>query len=134
MPMPIRLTPIIVFVRDFDRCLEFYQKAFGLEVVRLYRRQKEPWAELQVGDIRLALHGGYEGPSFHTGRPVAIHFEVKDIHQTVERIKEYGGGVSRPPKMFDARPAELQVGYHAHFLDPDGNEFEVLQVLEQFSE
>jgi predicted enzyme related to lactoylglutathione lyase len=132
--MSVRLTPIIIFVRDFDRCLEFYQKAFELEVARLYRRPEDPWAELQVGEIRLALHGGYQGPPYRTGRPVAIHFEVKDIHQTVGRIKQYGGGVKRPPKMFDARPAELQVGYQAHFTDPDGNEFEVLQVLEQFTE
>lgn len=132
--MPVRLTPIIVFVLDFDRCLEFYQKAFGLEVVRLYRRQKEPWAELQAGEIRLALHGGYEGPSYQTGRPVAIHFEVEDINRTVERIMEYGGTVKQAPKVFDARPAELQRISQAHFTDPDGNEFEVLQVLEQFTE
>ncbi|MGH7427349.1 MAG: HXXEE domain-containing protein, partial [Candidatus Methylomirabilaceae bacterium] len=38
-------------------CLEFYEKAFELRIVRLYRGDEHPpWAELQVGDIRLALH------------------------------------------------------------------------------
>ncbi|MGH2404434.1 MAG: VOC family protein [bacterium] len=127
------MTPIIILVRDFDRCLEFYQKALELNIVRLYRGDEHPlWAELQVGDIRLALHAGYDGPPHQQNEPIAIHFEVDDINHTIERVRAHGGSVKRPPRRVDFRPAELQVAYQAVVVDPDGNEFELLQELERF--
>lgn len=131
--MPVRLTPIILLVRDFDRCLEFYQKALQLPLVRVYRGDEHPlWAELQVGDIRLALHAGYDGPLHRQNEPIAIHFEVDDIYKTIERVEFYGGRVKRAPRRVDFRPAELQVAYQAVVTDPDGNEFEVLQEVQRF--
>ena len=131
--MPARLTPIIILVRDFDRCLEFYQNALELNLVRLYRGDEHPlWAELQVGDIRLALHAGYKGQAHRQNEPIALHFEVDDINKTIERVRVYGGSVKRPPRRVDFRPAELQIAYQAVVTDPDGNEFELLQELERF--
>ncbi|MFQ5950871.1 MAG: VOC family protein [Candidatus Geothermarchaeales archaeon] len=133
--MSVRLTPIIIFVRRFERCLEFYREVFDLTPVRIYRgKEHPPWAEFQVGDIRLALHGGYRGVQHEQGRPVALHFEVKDIRKTVEKINRYGGQVKEPPRKLDFRPVELMIVYDATFADPDGNEFEVQQLLEEFSE
>ncbi len=130
-----RLTPVIIFVRHFERCLTFYQKVFRLRVLRIYKEKLHPpWAELQLGDIRFCLHGAYRGPRYRQGRPVAMHFEVQDIQRTVGKIKRFGGRVKHGPKRFDFRPAELQIAYQATFADPDGNEFEVLQVLEEFEE
>lgn len=133
--MAVSLTPIILFVRRFERCFTFYQKAFGFKVLRLYRGRNHPrWAEFQAGEIRLCLHGGYRGPRFRQGRSVAIHFDVKDIGRTVGKITRYGGRIRRPPKRYDYRPAELQVAYAATFADPDGNVFEVQQVVQEFAE
>lgn len=130
-----KLTPILIFVRRFDQCLEFYRRVFGLKLVRLYKGQKHPpWAELQIGEARLALHGGYDGPIVKICEPLALHFDVKGIRKTIARIKRYGGRVKRGPRKIDFRPAELQIVYAATFTDPDGNEFELHQVLKRFRE
>ncbi len=131
----MRLTPIIFFVRRFEQCLKFYQKVFNLTLLRIYTGKDHPaCAELQAGETRLCLHANYKGPQYHQGRPMAIHFDVNDIHRTVDKIKRYGGTVKRQPRKYDYRPAELQVAYAATFADPDGNQFEAQQVLEEFED
>ncbi|MDR7459691.1 MAG: hypothetical protein QN195_01930 [Armatimonadota bacterium] len=40
----------------------------------------------------------------------------------------------RPPREYDFRPAELMRALQTSFADPDGNEFDVLQILEEFAE
>ncbi len=128
-----KLTPILIFVSRFDECFQFYRKAFGLKVVRMYRgKQHPPWAEFQIGEARLALHGDYNGPPLKICEPLALHFDVRDIRKTIARIKRYGGSVKRGPRKIDFRPAELQVVYAATFADPDGNEFDLHQVLKRF--
>jgi predicted enzyme related to lactoylglutathione lyase len=86
----------------------------------------------RTGNIRLALHGGYNGLHNKQGKPVAIHFQVEDIPQAVKRVERFGGSVKRSPRKVDYRPEELMVAYTATFADPDQNEFEILQVLERF--
>lgn len=132
--MAVRLTPLILFVSHFERCLTFYQKVFGLKLLRLYRRPGHPrWAELQAGEVRLCLHGKYRGPRYRSGRPLAVHFDVRDIRQAVQKIRKHGGTVRHAPKKYDYRPAELQIAYAALFKDPDGNIFEVQQVVKEFT-
>ncbi len=129
----MELSPIILFVDHFDDCLNFYQNVFGLKLVRNWRGpEAPPWAEFQVGDIRLALHGGYKGLHHKQGKPVAIHFEVEDVQHVIKRVERFGGSVRRSPRKVDYRPEELMVAYTATFADPDANEFEILQVLERF--
>ena len=82
----------------------------------------------------MALHGDYHGPTLKICEPLALHFEVKDIRATITRIKRYGGRVKRGPRKIDFRPAELQIVYAATFADPDGNEFDLHQVVKRFRE
>lgn len=119
----LRLTPVIVFVRDFERCVAFYSSAFGLEAIHL----DDHWAEFDIGGIRFALHGGYQGEP-HGGRPVALHFVVDDIDEAIRRIEPAGGTVLERPRRF-ASSSEQKEGMEAAFRDPDGNAFEVQQVL-----
>lgn len=121
------LTPIIIFVRNFKKCLKFYTSVFGLKPVRLHGQ----WAEFQVGDIRLALHGNYKGPRQRQGRPLALHFVIDDIARMIERIKKYGGNAEEPRRL-DFRPSELKVVLEARFTDPDKNQFEVQQILRRY--
>jgi predicted enzyme related to lactoylglutathione lyase len=120
----LRLSPVIVFVREFERCVTFYRSVFGLEPVT----RDDKWAEFEIGDIRFALHGGYDGDA-HPGRPVALHFVVDDIGEAVERIQRGGGTVSERPRRFTFA-SEGKQGWEVAFKDPSGNEFEVQQVLE----
>lgn len=119
----IQLSPVILFVRGFERCVSFYRSAFGLEPIHL----DDHWVEFDIGGIRLALHGGYEGDP-HAGRPVALHFVVDDIDEAVERIERAGGTVLGPPRRF-ASSSEQKEGIEAAFRDPDGNAFEIQQVF-----
>lgn len=132
----VRLTPLILFVRNFDHSMEFYRRVFDLEPIRVYKGPDHPdWVEFQIGEVRLALHAGYKGTQqYAPGRPLTIHFEVEDIRVTIERIERYGGSVKGTPQEYDFRPVELERVSATAFLDPDGNEFELQQVLEVFTE
>lgn len=133
--MAARFDPVILFVNRFERCLTFYRKVFGLKVLRVYRGpDHSDWAELLVGDMRFCLHGKYRRRSrYRSGRPLTLHFDVKDIRRTLKKVRQYGGRVVSPPAKYDFRPAELQIAYGAAFKDPDGNVFEVQQVIQEFS-
>ena len=130
----IHLDPVTLWVRDFDRCLAFYREVFELEVPRLYRGEDHPpWVEFRLGDTRFCLHGGYgDGPRYRTANPLAVHFEVDDVEEAVERIDRYGGHLRSRVIEEDNRPAELRKVRQAVFSDPDGNEFELLQVVREF--
>lgn len=109
--MTVKLTPILLFVTRFDRCSTFYRRAFGLRPTRLYKgKGHPPWAEFQVGEMRLALHGGYRGPRYRPGQPVALHFSVSNIHATIRKIRRYGGSVETP-RIVDYRPGRAPNGF-----------------------
>lgn len=125
-PRATGLTPVIVFVRNFDRCVEFYRTVFGLAPLR----RDDRWAEFDLGDVHLALHAGYDGEPHRQGRPIALHFVVDDIHAAVERIRQQGGTATVPREFTSRR--EGKECLEAEFVDPDGNEFEVQEVLRRF--
>ncbi len=116
-----RIDPIILFVSRFDECLEFYRDVLGLEPTTKEGPVHEEFVELDAGGLTFSLHGGYEG-KVHGGRPVALHFEVEDIFETVKRLRDLGHEVGEPQKM------EYGV-YETSFRDPDGNEFDLTQPL-----
>lgn len=131
--MALSISWILIFVRRFGRCLKFYQKGLGLRLVRVYKGKAHPrWAEFQAGKVRLALHAGYNGQDHRAGRPVIIKFRVKNLHSTAHRITQYGGQIKKQIRRIDFRPAERELVYQAVFSDPDGNEFELEQLIKQF--
>ncbi len=78
------------------------------------------------------MHGGHRGPTLNICEPLALHFDVRNIRNTLRKIERYGGKVKRPMRKIDFRPAELEIVYAATVADPDGNEFELHQVLKKF--
>ncbi len=125
---------VLLFVRNFNRCLKFYRNVFGLKASRLYRGTKHPdWAEFQLGAIRFALHAerGYSGPQLKICRPVALHFIVTDIRHTLAKVEKYGGRIVRAPRKVGLFP-ELEIVYAATIRDPDGNEFDIHQLLKRY--
>ena len=73
----------------------------------------------------LELHGGYSGPG-HRIEPVAIHFEVSDIEETLTRMDKIGGRLRHAVREVEWFPQNLRV-LETTFLDPDGNEFVLFQ-------
>jgi len=86
------------------------------------------WAELDAGGFVLSIHGGYKGPANRHQRPLGLHFVCKDIDRSMRLVRKYGGKVGRV-RTLDFRPDELVTAKEARFHDPDGNEFELRQVI-----
>lgn len=133
--MPSKIPAIVLFVRRFERCLEFYQKGLDLRLTRIYRGRGHPrWAELEGGGFTLALHAGHKGSNLKSADPLAVQFLVKDVQKTLKKMERHGGSVKRSWRKIDFRPAELRVVYEATVADPDGNEVEIQQVIREYSE
>ncbi len=119
------INPVILFVSRFGPCLQFYTKVFDLKLLH----RKGEWAELDAGGLVLSLHGGYRGGSVRQQKPLALHFTCMDIKRTAKLVQKYGGRMVQQPRLLDFRPDELVTALEAKFLDPDGNEFELRQVV-----
>jgi predicted enzyme related to lactoylglutathione lyase len=112
------INPILLFVKDFDASLEFYQKTLGLRMMS-GEETLEGFARFDVGGVVFALHGGYQGEVGEGN--VALHFEVADIRSEVKRLKAKG-------VKFSGRIRKMPWGaYQASFVDPDGNEMDMIQ-------
>jgi PhnB protein len=80
------ITPHLT-VHDAKRAIEFYQKAFGAEVLSVAPGpgDKVMHASLKIGDSILMLNdefpefGGQLGPSATAGSPVALHIYLDDV-------------------------------------------------------
>ncbi len=122
----------VLFVRNYDRCLEFYRNALGMEVLRTHKGEGHPdWALLQLGDLRMALHAGHEGEPLRGGA-VCINFFVDDIHLVVERIQQFDGSIKKFPEEHDFRPTQPVMAFFGRFADPDGNEHYLVKETRRF--
>lgn len=112
-----KISPIILFVRNFDESLKFYRDKIGLEVAN-FTSPHEEFATFLVGEVEFSVHGGYKGAA---GGPIDIHFCTSDIENEVKRLKEKDVKFSREPE-------KMPWGaYQARFVDPDGNEMDLYQ-------
>ncbi len=118
------INPIIIFVSDFQRCLRFYRRVFNLKLLHGVGE----WAELDAGSFVLSIHGGYKGEKSRHQKPLGLHFLSKDIKKTIKLVKKYGGTAGEI-RTINFRPDELVTALEARFRDPDGNEFELRQVV-----
>jgi len=95
------ITPHLT-VRDAKRAIEFYQKAFGAEVLGVAPGpgDKVMHASLKIGDSILMLND--EFPEFGgqlasaTGSSVALHVYLDDVDTAVQRAVSAGATVKMP--------------------------------------
>jgi len=118
------INPIIIFAKDFEKCLRFYRKVFGLRL--LYRVGQ--CAELDARGFVLSIHGGYQGDRFQHQQPLGLHFTCRDVEETGKLVVKFGGRFAKP-RTLDFRPDELVTAVEVKFQDPDGNEFELRQIV-----
>jgi PhnB protein len=96
------ITPHLT-VRDAKGAIEFYQKAFGAQVLNVAPGPggKVMHAALKIGDSILMLNdefpefGGQLGPSA-TGSSVALHVYLDDIDTAFQRAVSAGATVKMP--------------------------------------
>ena len=113
------INPIILFVKDYKKSLQFYKNFLGLKETALKEPGEEEFTTFDVGGTVFALHGGYDG-DIEEGN-VAIHFVTNDIRKEVKRLKAIGVKFTKEIK-------KMHWGaYQATFVDPDGNEMDIMQ-------
>jgi predicted enzyme related to lactoylglutathione lyase len=123
---------VVLSVRRFDECFDFYTKALQMEAMLTHRGEGHPdWALLRLGEMRLALHAEYDGMPLHGGMPVCLNFFVNDIPATLARIPEFGGTVTAAPQEYDFRPTQPVMALFGRFKDPDGHEHYLVKETER---
>src|SRR5579863_1020384 len=92
-----------LFVRGGDKAIEFYQKAFGAEVVGVHHTPdgKVMHAALQIGDSRVMLADewpafGSSSPRSLGGSPVVLNIYVEDVDALFNRAVAAGATVTMP--------------------------------------
>lgn len=91
-------------VRDAHRALDFYQKAFGAEVLHVAPAPggKVMHAMLKIGDSFLMLNdefpefGGTPAPSANGGSGVTLHIYLDNVDAAFERAVSAGASVKMP--------------------------------------
>lgn len=109
-----------VFVSDMDKSVRFYTDVLGLA---LEQRFGNHWASIKAPNgLTIGLHpASEESPAGRRGS-VTIGFNLDEpINQAVERLKKLG--VKFTKDIVDEGSSRV-----AHFADPDGNEFYVIEL------
>jgi len=106
----------MIHVSDMDKALKFYHENLGLPIAldaRMFNHAEiEPLA-------KIGLHAA--GKKVKRKRWTGIVFDTDDIYALHERLSKQGVKFTRKPTK------ALWGGVVADFLDPDNNEFEVVQ-------
>lgn len=114
--MDYKLYAVRVFVRDWERSLEFYSETLGMPIV--FSGPDAGWAELDTGAAHLALERvspDDEESAELVGRFVAASLRVDDIETTYRELRSRGVEFLSEPE------AQPWGGTLAHFRDLDGN-------------
>lgn len=117
----IRMSRVILYVRDMTRLREFYETHFGFRVTEEIPGQ---WAVLSAGQVELALHRA--GASFRTAQPVAVQSNAKLVFTIGSGLPELRDSLERSGvpmgaiKRYRGFPYALCDGR-----DPEGNVFQL---------
>jgi len=107
--MQVEKLKYIIWAKDKERAIGFYEKVFDAKPIR----QSEAMAEVEVAGSLIGIHGGGEGKRTWTG----MSFQVGDLFAACDILREAGGIVLRPPQDTPQEPAHL-----AMCCDTEGNE------------
>ncbi len=79
-----RIERVILFVKDFDRSVEFYTKTLGLSL----RSKQDGWAEFSTSGIILCLHKGRE--TLASSYEPQLSFRVDSFDETLDALRARG--------------------------------------------
>ena len=127
----MKLSYTILYVKNVQTSIDFYQVAFGLELK--FKHESGDYAEMQTGETTLAfccydladqvVRMSYQKPSFD--RPIAsqLTLEPTDVKSAFEQAKYAGARVLCEPEI---KPWNFEV---AILQDPDGHLIELAKNL-----
>mgnify|MGYP001824688025 FL=1 len=129
MGVHMRLLHTMIRVGDLERSIAFYTEALGMELIRKhdYPEGKFTLAFLGYGDEKtnsvLELTHNWETSSYDPGNGFGhIAIGVPDIEGACERVRKYGGRVTREPG-----PMKHGTTVIAFVQDPDGYAIEFIE-------
>lgn len=111
--MTLQVDTVFIWVNDLETALDWY-RAIGFEPGPLY----ETWQVMKVeGETKFALHQGIREPGPST---TVVSFRVGDLEAEMARLSESG---------IEPRDEITETGTtrFTTFVDPDGNEIQLLE-------
>ncbi len=119
-----RLWLTMIHVSDMDRALHFYNEILGLPT----KLDARTFSHAEVGPdeplAKIGIHAA--GKKFKRKKRTGIVFDTDNIYALYERFRKQG-------VRFTLKPTKMPWGgIVADFLDPDNNEFEVVQDPEHY--
>lgn len=118
------IATVDVFVRDQDVARDFYENKLGFEVRRDDQMGPLRWIEVAPPGgqtvIVLATADYPVGSEDKIGGFTDIQFVTHDIQSTYEQLVDRG-------VHFTTKPEHQDWAWHSAFVDPDGNEFFLIQ-------
>jgi uncharacterized glyoxalase superfamily protein PhnB len=111
-----KLYAVRIFVRDWQRALDFYAKTLGMPVA--FANEEMGWAELAIDGARLALERARpDDPESDAlvGRFVGVSLQVDDLATCYTDLRSKGVEFTAPPEK------QPWGGTLAQLRDPEGN-------------
>jgi len=106
---------VIFYVPETEKALPFYRDTLGLEI----KSSEDGWVEFDCGPITVALHGAEKIPTRSTEAAPTLVFNVDNIHEAYESLKDKGVKFHKEPSSVCETPDHI--GMCAEFTDPWGN-------------
>jgi catechol 2,3-dioxygenase-like lactoylglutathione lyase family enzyme len=125
--MKLKLGPIQIFVSDLERAKKWYAKVLGMKLIKEYTEfkcilMKLDKVEFDIGVPEPSWGEGWD--KVKIGGRTPIFFETENIEKTWKELK--GKGVKIVEELSKRSWNEKK----AVFADPDGNEFNLIEVIE----
>jgi catechol 2,3-dioxygenase-like lactoylglutathione lyase family enzyme len=121
----LKVGPIQIFVSDVKKAEKWYFKVLGMKLVKRYPKFKCILMKLNNIEFDIGTPDSSWGEGWATvkvGGRTNIFFETDDIFKTVKELK-------KEKVKFIEEPSKRVWGeYKAVFTDPDGNEFNLIEV------
>ncbi len=124
-----RVSAVVLFVQDFEKCLTFYRDALGLTVAMqepkfaAFKMHEQNFAINEIAEAAKMVNvevGKFEPQTGRVDR-VMLCTQVDDVDAVYEAYKANGVEFTRPP--ID-QPWGVRAAY---FTDPEGNIWEIGQ-------
>jgi len=121
-PTPEPLCQVMLRVGDLDRAINFYEKAFGMELLRKKDNPDYKYTVAMVGygpedkSTVLELTYNYGVKDYDKGNAYAqIAIGTDDVYKTAEAVRRAGGKITREPGPLPGISTKITA-----CLDPDG--------------
>ncbi|CAH1448971.1 unnamed protein product [Lactuca virosa] len=121
-PTPEPLCQVMLRVGDLDRSITFYEKAFGMELLRRRDNPEYKYTIAMMGygpedkSAVLELTYNYGVTEYDKGNAYAqIAIGTDDVYKTAEAVKLFGGKITREPGPLPGISTKITA-----CLDPDG--------------